>query len=166
MVFIVWQSPGPTPLLFLRLQALPHMGWTLSSTPMTDIWFQFDINVPTPSDLIISYCLSKLSFTQTCICLSTSSSPKLCVDRPAISETSCTTDLAGKRAIWCCACDGVSKPLKFIHGRKFEGFWFVILEKGVDFFFYFTSEFKFFGLLSLLELGFILLDRSTRVVLL
>ena len=154
MVFIVWQSPGPTPLLFLRLQALPHMGWTLSSTPLDICLIPLQNKYLSNSDIIIRDCLS---FTQTWICLSTSSSPKLCVDRPAISETSCTTDLAEKRAIWCCACYGVSKPLKFIHGRKFEGFWFVILEEGVDFFFYFTSEFEFFGLLSLFELGFIFL---------
>ena len=163
MVFIVWQSPGPTPLLFLRLQALPHTGWTLSSTPSTNLLTPIQYKPLSSTDLIISCCRS---LTQTWICLSTSSSPKLCVDRPAISETSCTTDLAEKRAIRCWTYGCANRPLKFIHGRKFEGFWFVILEEGVDFFFYFTSEFKLFGLLSLLELGFILLERSTCVVLL
>ena len=114
--YIVWQSPGPTPLLFLRLQALPHMGWTLSSTPLDICLIPLQNKYLSNSDIIIRDCLS---FTQTWICLSTSSSPKLCVDRPAISETSCTTDLAEKRAIWYCACDGVSEPLKFIHGWKF-----------------------------------------------
>ena len=69
--------PGPTPLPFSRQKALPHKDWILSSTPL----FQF---------LVICVCRV---YVNTWICLSTSSSPKLWVARPAISETSCITDL-------------------------------------------------------------------------